>query len=77
MKISKINFVKLLLSFMIAVLALQALIFDSTATVAVSALSLTTSTDKTSYYIREKVNVGGTVLQDGLPETDSLVSVEI
>ena len=77
MTISIATIVKLLLSSMIMLLILQTLVVDSAAIMAVSALNVTSSTDKTAYYIREMVNAGGTVFQDGLPETDSLISVEI
>jgi PKD repeat protein len=42
-----------------------------------SSVSVTATTDKYVYYLRQKVNVSGCLLKDGSPVSDALVAVEV
>jgi len=58
---------------LIGLIALNAHISTTTQ----STLTLTASADKNSYYIREPAKICGTILSDGLPADNAIISIEV
>jgi len=76
MKLHKILTKMLILSFLVTLLILTTISITHSAET-MATLSLTVSTDKSSYYLRQKITILGNLMSDGSPINNALVGMEI
>ena len=76
MKLHKILTKMLILSFLVTLLILTTISITHSAET-MATLSLTVSTDKSSYYLRQKITIHGSLTSDGSPVNNALAAVEV